>query len=378
MSRKRYLISGIGPGLGGVGALMKRLKPLGESCGYNVLFKDAQSTSLRLLCRERRFLRLFLLLISKYYRCALFYAQSAFLRNKDIVFIHPQTASYKLLFWLLKSNRVSVYLMDNSFFCIRSYNYHREKKRECVDCLGVVRDCSLECEVFPGKKRKDVAIRELLRLKKESVSINFLCQNNNQLMMVKRHFGDDVHCRVVGMYTGELDEWDPSVLSDYTDKSDRSSIVYHGSGLEEKGLLYVIELAALLPKINFLVPCDKSMVAALKVPDNIDFRAMTWSTGLKKCVENAALVLHPSRWSAPIEGALIKSLAYNPYVATVETQYGFENEVPDQVGLIRLPSDLQAAASILECFVDQPPNFHNYVSFRVKWLNEMRLSSPFD
>jgi hypothetical protein len=377
MSRKRYLISGIGPGPGGVGALMKRLKPLSESYGYKVLYKYAPSSSLRLLFKEGRILKLLYLLVLKYFGKFLFYVKSVLIKNADVVFLHPQTAGYGLLYWLVKNNNVSIYLMDNSFFCIRSYNYHPDRKRECLDCLGVVNNDLLECEVFPGKNRKDGVLSALLRLKKESVNINFLCQNNNQLMMVKRHFGDNVHCRVVGMYTGELDEWDPSVLLDYSNKSERASIVYHGSGLEEKGILYVIELAVLLPKMNFVVPCDKSMVAALKVPDNIDFRPMTWGTGLKQCVEKAAVVLHPSIWSAPIEGALIKSLAYNPYVASVETKYGFENEIPDQVGLLRLPTDLHAAALILERFVDQPPDFHDYVSFRVKWLNEMKSSSPF-
>jgi glycosyltransferase involved in cell wall biosynthesis len=378
MSRKKYLISGIGPGTGGVGTLMRRLKPLGENCGYKVMFKYAPSSLLRLLYRERKFLKLFYLLLLRYYGGFIFYVRSALLRNTDVIFIHPQTAGFKLLFWLAKNNKVSIYLMDNSFFCIRSYNYNPKRKCECLDCLGVVKNNVLGCEVFPRNKSRDSFISALLRLRKESVNMNFLCQNNNQLLMVKKHFGNNVNCKVVGMYTGELDEWDSSVLLGYTDKSDRSYIVYHGSELEEKGLLYVIKLAALMPDRDFIVPCDENMTVALNVTSNIEFRPMTWSTGLRECVEKAVLVLHPSHWSAPIEGALIKSLAYNPYVASVETKYGFENEIPDEVGLLRLPIDIKAASSILESFIEQRPDFQEYVSYRIKWLNEMKKSSPFD
>ena len=57
-----------------------------------------------------------------------------------------------------------------------------------------------------------------------------------------------------------------------------------------------------------------------------------------------------SLWSAPIEGALIKSSFFNDNVATVETRYGFENEVTFIKNQIRLSVDISEAKNQIESF----------------------------
>lgn len=64
-------------------------------------------------------------------------------------------------------------------------------------------------------------------------------------------------------------------------------------------------------------------------------------------VKTARLVMNPSMWSAPIEGALLKSAACNPNVATVESRYGYEGEFDGIENHLRLSEDpLHGAAHV--------------------------------
>ena len=88
-------------------------------------------------------------------------------------------------------------------------------------------------------------------------------------------------------------------------------VVYHGSSNAAKGLYFVLELACLTPELTFLIPDSASNVLHMtsnSPPPNVSFIEMTWETGLRESVSLARLVLNPSMWSAPIEGALIVHL----------------------------------------------------------------------
>ena len=89
------------------------------------------------------------------------------------------------------------------------------------------------------------------------------------------------------------------------------------------------------------------------LPDNIDCIDITWGTGLKEYVRCADLVMNPSLWSAPIEGALVKSASYNKVVATVQSKYGFESEVKEIKNHIRLSNDIEIAAKQLADYLSK-------------------------
>ena len=75
---------------------------------------------------------------------------------------------------------------------------------------------------------------------------------------------------------------------------------------------------------------------------------MTWESGLQDYVVNAKVVIHPSQWSAPIEGALIKSAKLNSNVATVSTLFGYEAEANTIRNHIRLSPDPHRGALQLD------------------------------
>lgn len=49
--------------------------------------------------------------------------------------------------------------MDNSFFCIKSYNIHPITNHECLQCIGGKNPHDL-CEPFPSRIKKSAAFNE--------------------------------------------------------------------------------------------------------------------------------------------------------------------------------------------------------------------------
>ena len=126
------------------------------------------------------------------------------------------------------------------------------------------------------------------------------------------------------MDTNELD--DPTKINQNSKQYD---IVFHGKSIIPKGIIYVLDLAHELSQFTFLIPdsfANVQKIYSKKLPCNVTCHEISWETGLKDLVINARLVLNPSLWSAPIEGALLKSAYYNSNVGTVISEYGYESE----------------------------------------------------
>ena len=99
---------------------------------------------------------------------------------------------------------------------------------------------------------------------------------------------------------------------------------------------------------------------------------MTWETGLEAAVRAAPLVLVPSLWSAPVEGALIKSIAAGRAVAVVDNESAFSHELP--MGLVsRLPPDPLTAAAEIRGLVASGVDSDGNV--RRRWLEDFALSN---
>lgn len=276
-------------------------------------------------------------------------------KDSKIIFAWPQKIGYDIILKAIKHNKVILYIMDNSFFCIRSYNTNPTTNKECLDCLGSIKPHKL-CSSFPKKYSKKKNVQYLELLKNSSDQIIFYSQNKLQKSLLKKHFGNKTIIKVVGMNI-ELKK----SAEIFKHKYPVYDIVFHGRSLISKGLIYIIKLAEYLPNQTFLIPDSKENV--LKVLDkkntlsnNIIFKKMNWENGLKEAVISAQLVINPSMWSAPIEGALVKSAIYNQNVATVETIYGYEKEIGFIKNHIRLSTDIPTAAKQLKYFFNNNDN----------------------
>jgi hypothetical protein len=119
----KFLISGVGPGPTGVGRLMKAAVPAYKSEGYCIItrrFPESVSPYLK----NRQYFKLLTEISVRLIDEFFFRIRPLFIFSSEVVFLHPQSSGFLLLIYLSLFNRVYLYVMDNSFFCIRSYNMH--------------------------------------------------------------------------------------------------------------------------------------------------------------------------------------------------------------------------------------------------------------
>ena len=337
---KNYLVSGIGPGPSGVGRLMQNLIFIYSEKNYKFIYKKNE-ISLSLLRSKKKYFTLFFELILRIIDDLFFKLRLFFIKNKRIILIHPQSIGYKTTFNLLKYNNIFLYIVDNSFFCIRSYNVHPADNSECLHCLKSLQPLD-SCRPEPVMYFKKFNIKYLEYLKLNSSRITFLAQNKNQKKLLIKHFGENLKVRVVGMNTNDFND-----DKKFSKNGKQYDIVFHGKSLIPKGIIYVLNLAHQLPQFTFLIPdlfSNVQKIYARKIPHNVSCHEMSWETGLKDLVINARLVLNPSLWSAPIEGALLKSAYYNSNVGTVISEYGYESETNIIRNHLRLSSDITIAS----------------------------------
>jgi hypothetical protein len=338
---KKYLISGIPPSHGGVGYLMHSLVKLAPDFGFESIYPVHTNFSLKAL-----FTRPYNVVKSLVFRRLhknVFLDKIKGIKDSEVILIHPQTIGFYYFFELIKSNcKVKVYIMDNSFFCIKSYNTLNGS--ECTKCLNSLDNCDINCHPFPVSidRRENIMYLELY--KKFSKNIEFYAQSSKQKELLKLHFGDDTDIKIIGMRTDE------KFIKTSFKSNKRYDIVFHGENHEAKGIEYILKLAQNLLNYNILIPCDRKEVE-VKVPisKNIIFKKMDWDSGLKIEVENAGLVINPSIWSSAVEGALLKSIFYNGNVAVINTKYGFVNDIPNEI-LLKLTYDMKHSAKIIETF----------------------------
>mgnify|MGYP001474997551 CR=1 FL=1 len=350
---KKILISGIGQSDGGVGRLMKRLEPVATARGYSILSR--RMIPLLPMIRNKKYLTLFFELFLKFFSWFVFKFKTLFVRGDTILVLHPQSIGYKTFMRLVKTNTVYLYVMDNSFFCMMSYNYDKFNGSECLRCVSNPRNSFSECYSWPPLIRKKVAINYLEELMLYSESIVFLAQTRSQEKLLVEHFGNNIDCRVVGMEPVDLSFADIQSI-DLTDISRDYDLVYHGSVHPAKGIIFFLQVSLLLPRLKIFIPMSLSAASSIfsdcKRLNNVTFQDCTWETGLENAVRKAKLVVNPSLWSAPIEGAFLKSLAYNGNVAVVNSKFGYSSENTFQNIVLKLPEDPSSAADLLKNYID--------------------------
>ena len=117
-----------------------------------------------------------------------------------------------------------------------------------------------------------------------------------------------------------------------------------------KGADWFIALARNSPNLQFICPFPRAR-SIVDPPANLTFRLMTWEAGLREAMAASRMVMVPSLWSAPIEGALIKSLITNDRVAILDNDSAFQSELPHEA-VLRLSGDPKQAARQLQVALD--------------------------
>lgn len=374
---KKFLISGLAPSGTGVGRLMKRLAPRAQHFDFSIVCKR-DNQSIRRLLDNKYFFSVAKEIVERIFNNFIFYTKSLLIKKSVVLTLHPQTIGFNTLFKLIKRNTVYFYVMDNSFFCLRSYNIHPVTNTECLICVTNPKNALRQCTPFPVNYQREENIEYLQKLKSVSQKIFFLAQNKKQKELLQLHFGNEIRCAIVGLDTGEVDL--QSFSLPFTQLSDTSyDLVYHGGANLAKGISYFVEIAILLPEFSCFLPYSKIVVEDILgkklTAKNMVFNECTWETGLKNAVTSAKLVINPSLWSSPIEGALLKSLYYNGNVAVVETKYGFPQEVIVESNFLYLPMNTVIAAKKIRRFLDDGIDITKGTKL---WLNNFLLNNDVD
>lgn len=270
-----------------------------------------------------------------------------------LLLLHPQSLGFEATLDLIEARRVpaTLFLLDSSFFCVSSYNYVRGEHAPCIRCVGGNFDAAraLHCRAVPRLRRFDVRTIERMRGVVRSGKVRLLAQTQVQADLAQRHFGFDRAPEVVGLWTEEFEALpDIIVASEAAGQMSAPSkydVVFHGHHVPAKGTDWLLAVARSSPKLRFLFPFTRR--PWLDAPSNCHFVPMLWRSGLEEAVRTSFITTVPSMWSAPIEGALIKSLAVAPRVAVAENSTSFAATLPAGSVLV-LPAEPKEAGAALE------------------------------
>jgi hypothetical protein len=107
--------------------------------------------------------------------------------------------------------------------------------------------------------------------------------------------------------------------------------------------------------------------------------SISWKTGLKEAVMNVSIVINPSLWSSPVEGALLKSIKYNGCVAILPIEYSFQKEIPTDV-VIHLENKVSESVVILENVFNSISIIEEYKKQSSQWFkpNTKSTHNKFD
>lgn len=267
---------------------------------------------------------------------------------QSVTIIHHH--SIGVLFTMLlisRSKAVAYYCMDSSFFCVASYNY--KCGSECTECISNYMKAN-ECIIMPYKsvlpKRAQLLFHGLLfhYLENNLHKIEFLCQTIGQRNLLLRRYPQAMS-RIIGLMTSDVREEirkktgrqskridDPIGL----DRDLNDCLVFHGTAHPAKGFTALLHDSQFHSQ-KILFPFARGEVADIVGEMGVDlpkvwiFQPMTWTTGLREACSRALAVLCVSRWSAPIEGALIKSMCVSQNVIVWGTEFSYHSEIPEKV-----------------------------------------------
>lgn len=271
------------------------------------------------------------------------------LRGRKVILLHPQNLGYGLTLRLIASLKSPplVYLLDSSFFCISSYNHVSGEGRSCIRCIEVGCDelRMRGCKPFPRRDWAAIDYVQKLQTLVKAGDVKIAAQNERQAQLAKIQFEIAEPPPVIGLWTNDWNElFDQKPWNGEKSDSYEWDVLFHGHYLDAKGACWTLELANKCPGLKFFFPFERPKnVLAI---DNCTFASCTWETGLKEKMKQARFVIVPSLWSAPIEGALVKSLLCADAVAVVQNPTSFSDELPEEI-VLKLSAEPEAASKLL-------------------------------
>ena len=297
--------------------------------------------------------------------------QRSFVESPRLLVIHPQEIGVRWLDRLIvrragKGLVTEVFVLDASFFCIRSYNHLAGEAAPCLLCLrgGPSEAERHHCRPFPIRDPWAMTFVCRLRDHARSGRVAFWTQTEAYRDLIEQFAGRPVKARVAGMWTDDFND----LKARFPDVPAIADVVYHGSWHDAKGANWALSLARAMPERIFLFPCRKPV--AVVAPANAIFRAMSWDNGLAEQVQAVPLCLVPSLWTAPIEGALVKSIAHSPATAVVAAPFTFQEELPNGL-VLRLPADVSQAAGVLR----QNESWRSDSALRESWIKSFTVAN---
>ncbi|NNE36913.1 MAG: hypothetical protein HKN08_01310 [Gammaproteobacteria bacterium] len=364
-----YIISGIPPGPSGTGRFVDYLKDQGANLVCPPLPKEPISHMLR----EGRILSLLFERIFNYFYSLVFNFKIKSLerkKNLHLLILHPQRLGLQRTIRLINNTAADVwiYILDNSYFCVRSYNYIPGTNEPCLKCLGgdLQEQKNNHCQPFPEPTSYATEYIKELQDRVREGKVKLMAQSRSQASLAEKHFAVDVP--VVGLWAKDWDEVFEQITpakkaTEYWD------VVYHGFQQDAKGAGWLLEVASLCPELKFLFPFPKLWLLnnENKGNKNCTFKYVKWEDGLEEAVASARITVVPSLWSASIEGSLVKSLVVAKAVAVVQVESAFSNELPENL-LLKLPANPEQAALKLKQSIQQ--NWQPDARLKQKWINE--------
>jgi hypothetical protein len=333
----KYIISGLAPGESGIGRVMQYI--IQNAGNAKVIYPSTKSSfSFKKSLVTKKWIEALTILAARLFDYIYFPVRLFGINNKDVVIIHPQKLGFRNAERLIRNNRAAIYIMDNSFFCVKSYNHIAGETTACIRCLsGHFENAkAFGCMPYPSRYSLKRNIQFLNFLFAQSSNILFYYQNSEQLSLLRKHFGN-IRTARLGLLTSDMFH-ENHFGSDCTEKFD---VVFHGANVRAKGVEYTLQLAKNLPQYRFLFPfIGKSSLT------NVYYEDVTWATGLKDRILNASITLCPSVWSAPIEGSVIKTLQLGVPTGLLNAQYSFATEIPDSIAL-KLTGDITLDVNLL-------------------------------
>lgn len=313
-------------------------------------------------------------------RLALYRQLSKFASSNHLLLLHFQEIGFDWCLRLLsrRTNEcpIWIYLFDSAFFCRKSYNHHSKEDSACLRCVGgrFQEADALGCTSYPRKSPKCQKFLVELQIAAACQKVGFFAQNKSQEELARRHFGSKAIVETVGVWTDDTEDLVQEFFANpgiTTPENANYDVVFHGNPQATKGFYWAIDVARFCPALRFLFPCDSPGVS---VPSNCHFIPMRWNTGLSDHVRSSPVTLVPSLWSAPVEGALIKTFLVAPMVGVVEEPTTFSSEF-EQGSLLGLPHSPEEAGKVLANFVRSPISVPH--AQKESWIAKHRSSRDF-
>ncbi len=372
---KTYIVSGIEPAKKGAGRFLNffitEFQKIDKN--VNIIFIKTPENKIVKFLKGTIF---FEFLKELYYLIYRKFVRTNQIENASVIIFHPQSLGVKTTINLISRNdKIYFYVLDNFFFCIKSYNHLDNSYVPCFYCLKDIHESNAHnCKSSPN----NVSFDDYKLLNNSIIEninkITFLTQNTNQTKLLLTKYGKNAQVEQIGMNTGEISVDENVVTPDYFEYD----FLYHNTLNHAKGINYFVNLAQLMPDYTFVIPYPKAVVEKLcnAKLDNVNllFVPCSWETGLRELILKSRITIVPSLWSAPIEGSLLKSMFYANAVAVVKSEYSFSSEIPENL-YIQLSENLQSTVLSLESFMKDYISQHfKAKEWVISFLNQNTIS----